>query len=695
MNLASFKIAGKSFPKRFCLIFCVVASIVYLPQIVGIPRNGVYSSIERVWHDLSFILQGQSLKGGDERLILLAVDDESVHQHGFPLPRAEYAKALDKLRPLGVKTVIFDILFLEKREGDAELAAATKRHGNVVHLFTAEPGEDGAPAKIQMPVPLIRSSAHMLACPIISDHLDDDGHIRSFALFNPALADPRNPARGVPSMAAGALEAYLGKPFPAEISKLDEFAIPSVLNYRRPREWARHEAASPKGETVYSPYRTISLADLLAGKLSDAQKKALKGALVIIGSTSTGYYDHYPTPFTPHAPGAEYILNIADNTLNGDALVATSRIIVLLLVIMAAWIPYFLLRFLPPAAVAAAVVALLAGLGFGSLRLMADGTMLYPVAPALTMLLSFVVLTVHQVLTVGQEKQLIKAKFSQFVSPEIVEELANDPEKAKLGAQKREMTVFFLDIAHFTTISEKMSAEALMAFLNRYLSSFSEVILDRRGTIDKFIGDCVVAFWNAPLENKDHARDAVLAALKCQLAITELNKDLDPGIPEIPQIRIGINTGFMNVGFTGTERKLAYTVIGDQVNLASRLEGANKFFGSQIMISEPTFQGAKSAVEARYLGKAKVVGKDIPVPVYEPIAEKGKLSPAWVRAMPLWDKGIAEFYDKKYAEALVSFEAFIVILPGDGPGELYRNLARDYAALPPDDWTQVFNLTAK
>ena len=320
---------------------------------------------------------------------------------------------------------------------------------------------------------------------------------------------------------------------------------------------------------------------------------------------------------------------------------------------------------------------------------------MYPVAPGLILIGSFLVLTVHKVLIEGAEKKLIKAKFGQFVSPEIVEELATNPEKAKLGAQKREMTVFFLDIAHFTTISEKMSAEALMAFLNRYLSSFSEVILDRRGTIDKFIGDCVVAFWNAPLENKDHARDAVLTALRCQIAIAELNKNLDASIPEIPQIRIGINTGFMNVGFTGTERKLAYTVIGDQVNLASRLEGANKFFGSQIIISEPTYQGAKDAVEARYLGRARVVGKETPVPVYEPLAVKGKLTPAWAKALPVWEKGVAAFYDKKYEDALARFTEFLVLMPQDGPGELYRNISRDYAALPPDDWDQVFNLTAK
>lgn len=686
---------GKSFPKRFCIVFCLLAAVSYLPLLVGISSNGLFSPIERVWHDLAFTLQGDSLKNGDERLILVSVDDETVHKHGFPMPRIEYAKALDKLRGYGAKTVIFDVMFFENREGDAALAAASKRHGHVVHLYVAQSGvTETAPPKTQLPVPVIRASARLLACPVITDHLDDDGHIRTFSLFNTDLPDPLNAKFGIPSMAAAAIADYQGKSLD-DISKLSEAGEVLVLNYRKPKDWPRHEAYPEQGEMVYSPYRPISLLDLLSGRLTEIQKKALKGALVIIGSTSTGYYDHYPTPFTSHAPGAEYILNITDNMLNGDALTATNRAWVLLLVLLAAWLPYFLLRFLPQAVGAAAVAALLAAAGFGSLHLMARGTMLYPVAPGLILIGSFLVLTVHKVLIEGAEKKLIKAKFGQFVSPEIVEELATNPEKAKLGAQKREMTVFFLDIAHFTTISEKMSAEALMAFLNRYLSSFSEVILDRRGTIDKFIGDCVVAFWNAPLENKDHARDAVLTALRCQIAIAELNKNLDASIPEIPQIRIGINTGFMNVGFTGTERKLAYTVIGDQVNLASRLEGANKFFGSQIIISEPTYQGAKDAVEARYLGRARVVGKETPVPVYEPLAVKGKLTPAWAKALPVWEKGVAAFYDKKYEDALARFTEFLVLMPQDGPGELYRNISRDYAALPPDDWDQVFNLTAK
>ncbi|MBI4061258.1 MAG: adenylate/guanylate cyclase domain-containing protein, partial [Elusimicrobia bacterium] len=680
-------ILGKSFPKRFCAAFCVLAAVAYIPLLVGIQSNGLFSSVENVWHDWTFSLREASVKTGDPRLILAAVDDETVNALGFPLPRKVYARALEKLKDYGVKTVVFDVLFLESREGDAELAAATRRHGGVVHLFIAEKPDGADKVRVQMAVKPLKAAARYMGSPSIGRHLDDDGHIRTFLLFNADFEDAvlRN-GRPTTSLAAAALASFQGKTLDRMLKEnpADQLPIP-VLNFRKPVEWLKHEQGGSK-DVYYSPYRTISLMDIVSGRLSKAQKEALRGSLVMVASISTGYFDHYPGPFNAHTPGAEFHLTAMDNVLNGDALQATSRLLVLLLVLLAAWLPYFFLRSMSPALGAAAVTATLAVMLGGSLHLIGRGTMIYPVAPGLTLIVSFLVLTVHKVLTEGAEKQMIKAKFGQFVSPEIVEELANDPEKAKLGAQKREMTVFFLDIAHFTTISEKMGPEALIAFLNKYLSALSVVILDRRGTIDKFIGDCIMAFWNAPIENKTHARDAVLSALHCQVAIGELNKNLDPGLPEVPAIRIGINTGQMNVGFTGTERKLAYTVIGDEVNLASRLEGANKFFGSSIIISASTYEGAKDAIEARYLGRARVVGKETPVPVYEPLAEKGGLSPAWAKALPVWESGVRGFYDKKYEDALARFTEFLALMPKDGPGELYRNISRDYAALPPDDW---------
>ncbi len=700
--------SAKKFPLYFTLVFSVIAALAYL--------GDIFASLERTWHDHAFGLAGLQLKTGDDRLLLVAIDEDTVKKHGFPLPRTALAKTLDKLKELGVKTVVFDILFFEPREGDAELAAASKRHGGVVQLFISELEPSGSSAGVmtrtQWPVAPLKGSAAMLGSPIINHHIAEDGHIRTFSLFNSLIDDPvRSRVRPQPtaSLAAVALSLFTG-------TKLDELEktyggsepVTHNVNYRRPVEWPYHEKADEKWfsmtpeqraksgiKTFWAPYRTVSVIDILAGTLTEDQKKKLKGSLALVGSTTTGYYDHYPTPFTAHAPGAEYHLNVIDNVLAQDFLHVGDLGVSTITVFVAAWLPFLFTILLPTAVSAAATALLLYGAHFVSMKLMLGGTLYYPVAPALTLLTGFVVLTVHKVLTEGAEKAAIKAKFGQFVAPEIVEELANDPDKAKLGAQKREMTVFFLDIAHFTTISEKMDAEALIGFLNKYLSALSTVILDRRGTIDKYIGDCIMAFWNAPLENKSHALDAVRSALECQKAIAELNKNLDKGLPEIPQVRIGINTGFMAVGFTGTEKKLAYTVLGDEVNLASRLEGANKFFGSKIIVSGRTWDDAKSSIDGRYLGMARVVGKEQPVPVYEPLAEKGKLDSVWAKGLPVWEKGVKAFYDKKYDDALATFTEFAKLVPGDAPGELYLNLSRDYSALPPDDWDQVFNLTAK
>ena len=696
---------GKKFPKYFSAIFSVVAVLAYLA--------GAYRPLERIWHDRSFSHRAESLKLADPRLLLVAMDEDTVKKHGFPLPRVVHAQLIDKLKALGVKTVIFDVMFFEKREGDAELVAATKRHGGVIHAFTseslAETNALGDMSRHQLPIFGLQKTSWGLGSVIIASHLESDGHMRTFSLFNGETKDPVRVKQPTASLAAVGLAHFQDTTVDALNARYGG-ANPEVMikNFRRPVRQLLHEKADEawlkltpeqqdksSAETLDSAFRRISIMDILSGSLTKAQLAALKGGLAIVGSTTVGYYDHYPDPFTSQSPGAEHHLIALDNVLHGDYLKYPSLAAVLALIFLGAWLPFFYVTYLPNAAAAAASAGtLVLGLLVSS-RMMTHGMMFYPVAPGLAMIVSFLALTVDRVRSEGRDKELIKAKFGQFVSPEIVEELANDPEKAKLGAQKREMTVLFLDIAHFTTISEKMGPEALMAFLNKYLSALSEVMLDRRGTIDKYIGDCIMAFWNAPLENKSHAADAVLSALHCQKAIDELNKDLDPGMPEIPAIRIGINTGHMNVGFTGTERKLAYTVIGDEVNLASRLEGANKFFGSKIIISAATFEGAKDVIDARYLGRARVVGKATPVPVYEPLSEKGKLPEAWLKALPVWEKGVGAFYGKKYEEALAAFTEFGALMPADGPGELYRNISRDYAALPPDDWDQVFNLTAK
>ena len=318
------------------------------------------------------------------------------------------------------------------------------------------------------------------------------------------------------------------------------------------------------------------------------------------------------------------------------------------------------------------------------------------VMPAMSLALPFVFVTVHRAVTEGREKKWIKNTFGQYLSPKVVEVITKDPSKLVLGGEKRDMTVFFLDIAHFTTISEKMDPEKLTLFLNRYLSRFTDVILKHDGVVDKYIGDCIMAFWNAPLDQKQHRLFGCLSAIECIEAIKELNRDLPEGLPERPAVRIGLNSGNMVVGNMGSSTRLSYTVIGDEVNLASRLEGANKFFGSHIMVSERTYSEASEHVEARMLGRVRVVGKDVPIRVFELLAKKGELSPEKISLQAAYGEGVELFYKKEFEKAAKSFTKALETVPDDAPSQLYLRIAKDYEVMPPpENWDGVFNLTAK
>jgi adenylate cyclase len=319
------------------------------------------------------------------------------------------------------------------------------------------------------------------------------------------------------------------------------------------------------------------------------------------------------------------------------------------------------------------------------------------VGPAAAFAGTFFVLIAHKVRTEQLEKRAIRQMFGQYVAPEVVDEIVNDRDKLRLGGQKRDMTVFFLDIVHFTALSEKMAPENLIVFLNHYLSALTDDVLRYRGVVDKYMGDCIMAFWNAPLDMPDHRKKACFAAIDCMKTIQRLNQTyVDPTMPEEPSVRIGLNSGQVIVGNTGSERKLAYTVIGDEVNLASRLEGVNKFFGSTVIVSENTYEGAKDEVEARTLGCVRVVGKEKPTRVYELLGRKGELSPEWGEALGHWRRGI-EFYEKRaFAEARAEFDVVLKLIPEDEPSKLYLNACEDgIASSLLDTWNAVFNLESK
>jgi adenylate cyclase len=323
--------------------------------------------------------------------------------------------------------------------------------------------------------------------------------------------------------------------------------------------------------------------------------------------------------------------------------------------------------------------------------LWADGVFLFS-----GLALSFAASTSFSYATEGRQRRQIKQMFSHYMSDLLIQDLLKNPGKLRLGGERRVLTVFFSDLAGFTSLSEKLSPEEVVTLLNRYLTAMTGIILESGGLIDKYEGDAIMAFWGAPLPQDDHACRACLAALDNQARLTELREEfLRQGLPPV-RARIGINTGEMIIGNMGSSQRFDFTVIGDSVNLASRLEGAGKEYGVGITISEETYRLASDRVEVRELDLLRVKGKENPVRIYELLARKGGLDPIRQRARDLFVQGLGRYRNRQWQEAISLFEQVLAISPEDGPSRTFIarcGLFRE--SPPPQDWDGIYRLTTK
>jgi adenylate cyclase len=271
-----------------------------------------------------------------------------------------------------------------------------------------------------------------------------------------------------------------------------------------------------------------------------------------------------------------------------------------------------------------------------------------------------------------------------------------NPESIKLGGEKKELTVFFSDVAGFTTISEKLDPEDLVFLLNEYLSSMTDIILRHRGNVNKYLGDGIMAIFGAPRGEPTHASLACFAALENQAALARLRKEWTArGYPEIVA-RIGINSGPLVVGNMGSQARMEYTVMGDSVNLASRLEGANKFYDTLILLGPRTYELAQPDIEAREVDMLRVKGKLEPVVVYELLARTGELPAEKRHVVDAYLEGLARYKQREFAMAKKRFEAALALDPSDGPSKVYLHRAQEYLATPPPpDWDGVYVLQSK
>jgi len=286
--------------------------------------------------------------------------------------------------------------------------------------------------------------------------------------------------------------------------------------------------------------------------------------------------------------------------------------------------------------------------------------------------------------------------FRKYVPADLVSELIVFKKEADLGVEKRDLSIFFSDISDFTTLCERMSAEELIQHLDVYFEGMAGAIMEHRGTIDKFIGDAIMAFWGVPGLLDNHAVSACLAALQCQRRLDLIfEKWARGGLPPM-KTRIGINTGEALVGNVGYKDRFSYTVLGDPVNIASRLEGLNKFYGTRIIIGESTYSMAESRIEARLLDRVVVKGKTEGVRVYELISEKGDVDPDLRNDLRLFNEAMELSSNRKWSEAVRIFEELTARRPADRPARIQRDRCVGHlASPPPEDWTGVVVLTEK
>ncbi|GAK59582.1 adenylate/guanylate cyclase with Chase sensor [Candidatus Vecturithrix granuli] len=661
---------------------------------------------------------------GDIRLILLDQKslDWAAEELGipWPWPRELYAHLVNYCRRSQVNALAFDVLFTEFSqygvEDDAALGTAIAEFPHfAAPLFlgtssgvTQWPADFPTPplfingleqwltrANMQdmefphavLPIPEMAKNAGLLCN--VQHTPDADGVYRRIKIFN--LFDQNI----FPSLGLGVYLAFHPQTrlqIQAGTLFVGEHQIPidrngnAILHYR-----------GPGGTHSFYPAAEILLAEsrILAGEPPTDRDRVifndLKEKYVFFGFSAPGLKDLRPAPVGGVYSGVEINATLLDNLLSDDFMTSLPTwptiIIVLGFSLFCALLITFYSSPLQNAGIGAIILILPVFCSLGLYRL----NMWLPlVVQELALTLTIVFSLVNNYMTEGRQKRFIKDAFKQYLSPAVIEELLQHPEHLKLGGERRVLSIFFSDIQGFTSISEKLNPEELTTLLNEYLSAMTDIIHEEGGTIDKYEGDAIIAFWNAPLNVPDHAIRVVRAALRCQSKLTEMRPAIYERIGKDLYMRVGINTGPAVVGNMGSRSRFDYTMLGDAVNLASRLEGVNKQFGTYTMISQMTKDQLDETFAVRELARVAVVGRKEPVAVYEPMSWETYQSRKQI-FIP-FREGLKFFYQGDFAAAL---EAFSSIHTLDPAAAAYVEKCRDCLVHPPAEWHGIWVMTSK
>ncbi len=700
------------------IFFACSIGYLYLPKSVQVFDDKL--------RDLMFVFRGPTSASKD--VVIVDIDEKSLKELGqWPWSRNKFAKVLDNLAANGAGAIGLDIVFAEPDNSspakvlreigydasnapdyDRVAANAVANSPTILgYIFALENDgmkPTGAPnvaaivAEKNKPEVEFLASAHRAV--MNTRIIQEAGYSSGF--FN-TIPDSDGIVRSIPMVLK-----YENRPFPSlslemiraasGYKKIDvyydengvqgvvmgEMEIPTdrfgrlLINYRGPAK----------------TFKYISAYDVYAGKVD---KKDIEGKFILVGTSAAGLLDLRATPFDSVYPGVEAHANAIDNIIKGDFLYRPSWAegANLALILAGVAITVTLTAYASAALGSALFVAILFSfVGFEYYMLFHEGIVLNILFPFAAMLLSFMSLSLMNYFLESRQKDFIKAKFAKKVSPAVVEDLLKHSNMNSFEIKEKFVTIFFSDIRGFTTLSEAMrSPKALIGLLNEYMTPMVDIIVESKGTVDKFIGDAIMAYWNAPNEVENHEDAAVGSAVRQMRSLGELNKRLlEEGKPKI-EIGIGINTGDVTVGEMGSYGRADYTIIGDPVNLASRLEGLCKPYHAHIVISEFTKSGLKNDYTIRELDLVRVKGKNEPVSIYEVLDDKAP-SEEFKIENTRYQEALSAYRASLFTEALSIFKEL-----HDKTGvylyNVYIERCEHYIENPPSEFDGVFTFTTK
>jgi adenylate cyclase len=719
-------------------------------------QSALLRNLEAKTLDLRFHLRGGKTPAAG--VILVAIDDRSIAELGrWPWSRRRLAAIVERLQQAGVKVIAFDLLFTEP-EGDVErevlrrgrqlaessdlpfpdsarqalaqlwsqleqtddpdmaLAVAIRKAGNVALAFAVIPGPSPSPHALIQPSPPpwisraayralqnfaaeppplpFNSSAMMAPIATIGREAVALGHANvAFDTDGTPRYDYPVVAYGgeyYPSLAVQVAREFLAVP-PAHMRvvfgegiQLGGTLIPTdesmrlLVNYLGPR----------------GTFPTYAVVDVLQGRVPES---TFKDAIVLVGGTAKGLGDTFVSPYEAALPGVERHATMIDNILRQDFLHrrgATALVDLACMVLLG-----LLVGWLSPKwrSFWGSLVACGLGGGYVIANVLAftwAGLWVNLLFPLLTVALGQSSLTLFKYLTEERQKHMIRQAFQHYLHPTVVEQVSQNPQLLKLGGESRELTVLFSDIRNFSTIAEGLSPEALVNLLNEYLTAMTQVVFAHHGLLDKYIGDAVMAVYGAPLSDPEHAYQACHTALDMMGALGALQvRWIERGLAYV-DIGIGINTATMVVGNMGSDLRFDYTVMGDGVNLASRLEGANKEYRTNILISETTWTQVKDRVATRELDLIRVKGKAQPTRIFEVLGYH-PLLPDRAALVRLFEAGLQAYRAGQWHNALQLFQRALEVAPGDRPSQLFIRRCETFMVMPPSHWDGIYNMESK